>query len=422
MKVKTKNMQTRKAAKITRRKVANFSTVEGQQQGVRIEGMRKTVRKLILSLRKQHRERKQYEERSEAAINRLTANTDQLQSKLANLEEAKKTQQRIEMLPIRMSPAREERPESPPARPPRLVSPIQSPSPRRLVRDRSPVPARQMAARSPSPFRRIRDRSPSPARQMAARSPSPARQMAARTPSPARQMAVRSPSPARRLVIHSPSPVRQRVARSPSPDRQRVARSPSPVRQEVARSPSPARPMAARSPSPNLEINIEDQGPRWDDTLDREPSRERRWPRRPRSPEGARRRRRRGSRSSTSSGQGTSSPRSASPVYRTEWLQLTEPSGDGKLVFKTGLVNRFLRVHMLLGKITNYRIRSRRSRTNTFRIAIEHTHTRQDMARNVQRWLDGSIAGKQPIVKTDGHIRESEWTKMFKEKNICVEL
>ena len=180
--------------------------------------------------------------------------------------------------------------------------------------------------------------------------------------------------------------------------------------------------MAARSPSPNLEINIEDQGPRWDDTLDREPSRERRWPRRPRSPGGARRRRRRGSRSSTSSGQGTSSPRSASPVYRTEWLQLTEPSGDGKLVFKTGLVNRFLRVHMLLGKITNYRIRSRRSRTNTFRIAIEHTHTRQDMARNVQRWLDGSIVGKQPIVKTDGHIRESEWTKMFKEKNICVEL
>ena len=77
MKVKTKNMQTRKAAKITRRKVANFSTVEGQQQGVRIEGMRKTVRKLILSLRKQHKERKQYEERSEAAINRLTANTDQ---------------------------------------------------------------------------------------------------------------------------------------------------------------------------------------------------------------------------------------------------------------------------------------------------------------------------------------------------------
>ena len=76
MKVKTKNMQTRKAAKITRRKVANFSTVEGQQQGVRIEGRRKTVRKLILSLRKQHRERKQYEERSEAAINRLTANTD----------------------------------------------------------------------------------------------------------------------------------------------------------------------------------------------------------------------------------------------------------------------------------------------------------------------------------------------------------
>jgi hypothetical protein len=180
--------------------------------------------------------------------------------------------------------------------------------------------------------------------------------------------------------------------------------------------------MAARSPSPTLEINIEDQGPRWDDTLDREPSRERRWPRRPRSPEGARRRRRRGSRSSTSSGQGTSSPRSASPVYRTEWLQLTEPSGEGKLVFRTGLVNRFLRVHMLLGKITNYRIRSRRSRTNKFRIAIEHTHTRQYMAQNVQQLMDGSIAGKQPIVKIDGHIRESEWTKMLKEKNICVEL
>ena len=121
--------------------------------------MRKTVKKLILSLRKQHKERKQYEVKAEAAINKLTTSTDQLQSKLADLEEAKKTQQRIEMLPIRISPAQEERPESPPARSLRLVSPIQSPSPRRLVRDRSPVPARQIAARSPSPFRRIRDRS-----------------------------------------------------------------------------------------------------------------------------------------------------------------------------------------------------------------------------------------------------------------------
>ena len=212
MKVKTKNMQTRKAAKIPRRKVANFSTIEGQQQGIRIDGMRKTVKKLILSLRKQHRERKQYEERAEAAINRLTANTDQLQSKLADLEEAKKTQQRIEMLPIRISPAQEERPESPPARSPRLVSPIPSPSPRRLVRDRSPSPARQNRVCSPSPARQIAARSPSPFRRIRDRSPSPARQMAARSPSPARQMAARSPSPARQLVIRSPSPVRQRAA------------------------------------------------------------------------------------------------------------------------------------------------------------------------------------------------------------------
>ena len=75
MKVETKNMQTRKAAKIRRRKVANFSTIEGQQQGIRIDGMRKTVKKLVLSLRKQHRERRQYEIKSEAAINKLTAQT-----------------------------------------------------------------------------------------------------------------------------------------------------------------------------------------------------------------------------------------------------------------------------------------------------------------------------------------------------------
>ena len=118
MKAKTKSMQTRKATKIPRRKVANFSTIEGQQQGIRIDGMRKTVKKLVLSLRKQHRERRQYEIRSEAAINKLTASTDQLQSKLADLEEAKKTQQRIEMLPIRDLPVQEERPESPPARSP----------------------------------------------------------------------------------------------------------------------------------------------------------------------------------------------------------------------------------------------------------------------------------------------------------------
>ena len=77
---------------------------------------------------------------------------------------------------------------------------------------------------------------------------------------------------------------------------------------------------------------------------------------------------------------------------------------------------------MLLGKITNYRIRSRRSKTNKFRIAIEHTHTRQYMAQNVQKLLDGLIGGKQPIGKIDGNIREYEWTRMLKEKNTCVEI
>ena len=109
-------------------------------------------------------------------------------------------------------------------------------------------------------------------------------------------------------------------------------------------------------------------------------------------------------------------------MYRTDWLQLSEPLEEGKLVFRTGMVNRFLRVHMLLGKITNYRIRSRRAKTNKFRIAIEHTQTRQYMAQNVQKLLDGLIGGKQPKIKIDGNIRESEWTRILKEKNTCVEI
>ena len=91
-------------------------------------------------------------------------------------------------------------------------------------------------------------------------------------------------------------------------------------------------------------------------------------------------------------------------------------------MFRTGLVNRFLRVHMLLGKLTNYRIRSRRIATNRFRIAIEHDKTRQYMTDNVYQLLDGLIEGKQPKLRITDSLRESEWTRILKEKNTCAEL
>ena len=79
-KMKAKNTQTKKDARIPRRKVANFSTIEGQQQVVKINNMHKTLKKLIISLKKQNKERKTNEIKVEAAIDNVTANTDQLQS------------------------------------------------------------------------------------------------------------------------------------------------------------------------------------------------------------------------------------------------------------------------------------------------------------------------------------------------------
>ena len=35
---------------------------------------------------------------------------------------------------------------------------------------------------------------------------------------------------------------------------------------------------------------------------------------------------------------------------------------------------------------------------------------------------DGLIEGKQPKLKIDGHIRESEWTRILKERNTCAEI
>ena len=91
-------------------------------------------------------------------------------------------------------------------------------------------------------------------------------------------------------------------------------------------------------------------------------------------------------------------------------------------MFNTSVENRFLREHMLLGKLANYRIRSRRIAASRFRIAIEHDRTKQYMTDNIYKVLDGLIAGKQPKLRITDSLRESEWTRILKEKNTCAEL
>ena len=53
---KAKNTQMKKAAMIPGMKVANFRTVEGQQQVVKIDNMHKTLKKLITTLNKHKKE------------------------------------------------------------------------------------------------------------------------------------------------------------------------------------------------------------------------------------------------------------------------------------------------------------------------------------------------------------------------------
>ena len=160
---KAKDTQTKKIESKPmkpRMKMVNLKTTEGKQQVMMIDNMHKTLRRLITLLKKQRMSQKEYEGRVEAAMDKVTANTDQLQSKLTDIEGTKKTQQKVEMLPIRDFPAKGDRLESSPALLPGPPSPLPPPSPPRQIRDRSPSPTRQ-----------IRVPSPSPARQMAVRSP-----------------------------------------------------------------------------------------------------------------------------------------------------------------------------------------------------------------------------------------------------------